>query len=447
MGLFSSLTDPLGIGKKARKAVGIKQDPLDPFGHIKKTEKELGRAAKKAGLDDMLAFEKSNLKYWYDALRKNPGRLLIGVDPFATKITNEVLGKDYEPLLNQMGGPSKGAYVRAQQKGIDTSSSAGAHQIAAAVASWYAGGAGAAAVPAVSQAAAAGLVTAGAGAADEEWDPLSDIDLGGLEAAYQPSGSLHVPNVPGFAEGGDVESAPWPDSTAKEDAAYALQAQLWDMEFEREVIQQGGPQLAGHVDADRARMLAVGNWNLQGMYSPPDSKSIMDIEAYGPIADQLRDRNIEPPGLDTVSAVGASNANPQIWAHEFGHRRDERLSGGGRERNRLIHDAFRSDDAWEWGAAVNRWYAYNKRRFSKDDQINTFTDVEHHLKEAIANNRNALLQVEADARKEEGDMPMRREGMFNAESLYRDQEEQLERRSKSWSLKKYNDLIQDIRER
>lgn len=416
----------------------------DPFGHKKKVKKELGRAAKKAGLDDMLAFEKNNLKYWYDNLRKNPGRLLIGSDPFATKITNEVLGKDYEPLLNQMGGPSKGAYIDAQKKGIDTSSSAGAHQIAAAVASWYAGGAGAAAVPAVSQAAAAGLATAGAGAADEEWDPLSDIDLGGLEAAYQPSGSLHVPNVPGFAEGGDVEKAPWPDSTEAEDAAYALEKQMWDFEFQRAVVDQGGPQLAGYVDPEKARLLGVGNFNLQGMYSPPDAKSIMDNERYGLITDQLKARNIEPPGPDTVSAVGASNANPQIWAHEFGHRRDELLHGGGRERNRLIHDAFRSDSPFEWAAAVNRWYAYNKVRFNKDDDINTFTDVEHHLKEAIASNRNALLQTEVDAREAEGDVPMRREGMFQTESLHRDQEDQMERRSNSWSLEEYNKLIKNM---
>jgi hypothetical protein len=237
------------------------------------------------------------------------------------------------------------------------------------------------------------------------------------------------------------EKAPWPDSTPEEDAAYALQAQLWDMEFEGEVVSQGGPQLQGVVEAERARLLPVGNYNLQGMYRGPDSESIMEIGRYGPIADKLREKGIEAPGPDTVAAVGASNANPQIWAHEFGHRLDQQQGGGGRERRRLIHDAFRSDTPFEWAAAVNRWYALNKRRWKNDDSINTYADVERHLKETIASNRNSLLQTEVDAREAEGDVPIKREGFFTTESLHKDQEEQMERRSKSWSIEKYNEIV------
>lgn len=419
----------------------------DPFGHKKKTKKELGRAAKKAGLDDMLAFEKNNLSYWWDAIKKDPERLLMpifGADPIQSKVFGEILNKDYEPMLNQMGGPSKGAYIDAAKKGIDTSSSAGAHQVAAAVASWYAGGALAAAAPAavpISQGVAAGAVGAGAGAIDEELDP---IDLGGLQTASRPPGSLRVGNVPGFEEGGEVKKAPWPDSTAAEDAAYALEAQMWDFEFEREVVQQGGPQLAEHFDADKARMLPVGNWDLQGLYRPPGAKSIMDIERYKPVADILREKGIEPPAEDTVSAVGASNATPQIWAHEFSHRRDETEQRSTGERYNLIHDAFRSDNAFEWADSVTRWKRFNQRRFDKDDSIKTYADIERDLKETIATNRNTLLQEEVDARESEGDVPIDREGWFTSDSLFKDQEEQLERRAHSWSIKKYNELVRDI---
>lgn len=192
-------------------------NPLDPLGTTKKVKKELGRAAKKAGLDDMLAFEKNNLSYWWRAIKKDPERLLMpifGADPIQSKVFGEILGKDYEPMLNQMGGPSKGAYIDAERRGIDTSSSAGAHQVAAAIASWYAGGAGSAATAGtalpLSQTAAAGLTTAGAGAVDEEWDPLEEIDLGGLQAVAQPRGSLSVGNVPvwsGAAHGGLMRAA------------------------------------------------------------------------------------------------------------------------------------------------------------------------------------------------------------------------------------------------
>lgn len=236
------------------------------------------------------------------------------------------------------------------------------------------------------------------------------------------------------------EKAPWPDSTPEEDAAYALQAQLWDMEFEGEVVSQGGPQLQGVVEAERAKLLPVGNYNLQGMYRGPEAESIMEINRYGPIADALKEKGLEAPGPDTVAAVGASNANTQIWAHEFGHRRDTQR-GGGSERYRLIHDAFRSDTPFEWAAAVNRWYALNKRRWRKNDSINTYADVERDLKENIARSRNSLLQTEVDARESEGDVPIKRDGWFTSESLRKDQEEQMERRSKSWSIEKYNEIV------
>lgn len=421
-------------------------NPFDPLGVKKKVKKELGRAAKKAGLDDMLAFEKNNLKYMWDALRNDPERAFIGaIDPFSSKMWGEITGKDYEPMLNQLGGPSKGSYMNAAEKGIDVSPSAGAHQVAAAIASWYAGGALAAAAPAavpVSQAAGAGVVGAGASALDEELDPIDEIDL---DVQYSPAPSLRVGQVPGLAEGGEVRKAPWPDSTEAEDAAYSLQAQLWDMEFEGEVVSQGGPQLQGVVEADRARMLPVGTYSVQGLYRPPGAESIMDIGRYGPIADKLRERDIEAPAEDTVAAVGAANASPQIFAHEFGHRRDDQR-GGGSERYRLIHDAFRSDTPFEWADAVSRWYSWNRRRWADNDAINTYADVERDLKEQIARSRNSLLSTEVEARESEGDVPLKREGFFNRETLRKDQEEQMERRSHSWSIEKYNQMIQNIKD-
>ncbi len=419
-------------------------NPLDPFKHKKKIKKELGRAAKKAGLDDMLAFEKNQLGYWWDAIKEDPERLFIGaIDPFSSKMWGEVTGKDYEPMLNQLGGPSTGAYIDAAEKGIDVGPSAGSHQVAAAIASWYAGGALGAMAPAavpVSQTAAAGAVGAGAGAIDAELDP---VDLGGLEQSYQAPPSFRVPNVPGFAEGGDVESAPWPDSTAEEDAAYALATQMIDMEFRSDVVRQGGPQLSGFVDPAKARVLGTDSYNVQGLYRPEGAESIMETGRYGPLADELREKGIEAPGPDTVAVVGGEHATEQIWAHEFGHRRDT-MEGGGGERYRLIHDAFRSDDPFEWAAAVNRWYAYNERRYRKQGDINNYSQVEKDLKESIASNMDSLIRTEVRAREAEGDIPIGREGMFSIESLDRDQREEMKRRSNSWSIEKYNTAIDKI---
>ena len=94
----------------------------DPFGHSKKVKKELSRAAKKAGLDDMLEFEKNNLKYMWDSLRADPERAFIGaLEPFSSKMWGEIVGKDYEPIQNQLGGPSAGSYQDAVNKDIDVS--------------------------------------------------------------------------------------------------------------------------------------------------------------------------------------------------------------------------------------------------------------------------------------------------------------------------------------
>jgi len=138
MGLFSSITDPLGLRKKTRKAIGIKEDPLDPFGHIKKLEKGVGE---ELGLD----FEKFHFKQIWKDLMHNPGRMLYGsFDPLSTKMWNEVLGTDYDPIINQMGGATQQRFQDYVDQGGDpklAEKAARNHQIAATVASIYAGGA------------------------------------------------------------------------------------------------------------------------------------------------------------------------------------------------------------------------------------------------------------------------------------------------------------------
>jgi hypothetical protein len=237
MGLFSTLTDPLGLHKKTRKALGIKQDPGDPFGHIKKLEKGVGE---ELGLD----FEKFHFKQIWDDLMRNPGRILYGsFDPFSTKLWNEALGTDYDPIINQLGGATSQRFVDYVEQGGDpkiAEKAARNHQIAATVASIYAGGALGALAPGAGAAAGAGAgtaagstvggltaaipasstfmaglsgtgaaataaVAAGAASMDEEF-PLEiaeQVPMGAL-------GSLRVGNVPtwgGFAHGGLMRAA------------------------------------------------------------------------------------------------------------------------------------------------------------------------------------------------------------------------------------------------
>jgi len=141
MGVFDTITDPLGIKKKARKELGVEKyhkKALDPFGHIEKLE---DKAKDALGYD----FEKYNFGAMWDQLKSDPWRAFVGaIDPAQTKVWNELTGKDLDPIISQMGGPTKQRYVDYLEQGGDPKAAKKAmqaHQIAATIASIYAGGA------------------------------------------------------------------------------------------------------------------------------------------------------------------------------------------------------------------------------------------------------------------------------------------------------------------
>lgn len=104
-------------------------------------------------LSDALSFESFQLGDWWDKIKQNPEQLLIGAgDPFSASLWGGLLGKDYEPFVNALGGPqgggalglgdNGGVYGRAQDAGINTGTAAGLHNVAEAVSASYAGGFG-----------------------------------------------------------------------------------------------------------------------------------------------------------------------------------------------------------------------------------------------------------------------------------------------------------------
>jgi hypothetical protein len=98
-------------------------------------------------LSDNFDFEMFNLKDMWEKIEDNPFQLLTGVDPFSTGMWNEILGRDDEPIVNQLGGPyggsskmglgSGGVYDRAQEAGIDIGPATQMHDVAEVVASYY----------------------------------------------------------------------------------------------------------------------------------------------------------------------------------------------------------------------------------------------------------------------------------------------------------------------
>ena len=100
------------------------------------------------GFGDALEFEKFQLGDWWDKIKENPEQLLIGAgDPISAGLWGSILGKEYEPFVNVLGGPyggshkwatgtgeGGGVYERAEQAGIDTSAAGGIHDIAEVIA-------------------------------------------------------------------------------------------------------------------------------------------------------------------------------------------------------------------------------------------------------------------------------------------------------------------------
>lgn len=95
-------------------------------------------------LGNVFDFEAFNLKDMWGKLKDDPERIFLGAaDPLSSKFWGEVTGKDYEPLVDQMGGAyggdwisafgngqDGGVYGRAKEAGIDTKAGGYMHDAA-----------------------------------------------------------------------------------------------------------------------------------------------------------------------------------------------------------------------------------------------------------------------------------------------------------------------------
>lgn len=91
-------------------------------------------------LSDVFDFEAFNLKEMLKKIGDDPERLLIGAaDPFSSDVWGKILGKDYEPIVDQWGGASADTYEKAAAAGIDIKAGGQMHDIARTIAQFYAG--------------------------------------------------------------------------------------------------------------------------------------------------------------------------------------------------------------------------------------------------------------------------------------------------------------------
>jgi hypothetical protein len=100
---------------------------------------------------DALDFEKFHAKDLWRGIKKDPKRLLLGVDPWSTKVWNKILNRDDEPLVDQMGGAygghtfsafgnkDGGVYGRAEAAGVPTGAGGNMQDAAHLIAAFYGG--------------------------------------------------------------------------------------------------------------------------------------------------------------------------------------------------------------------------------------------------------------------------------------------------------------------
>lgn len=93
-------------------------------------------------LSDALKFEKNHVSQIFQGIKKDPKRLVLGLDPLTTGFWNGVLGRDDEPIVNQLGGPTEQQYGRAEDQGINTGPGRTAHGVAGTIAGFYGAQAG-----------------------------------------------------------------------------------------------------------------------------------------------------------------------------------------------------------------------------------------------------------------------------------------------------------------
>lgn len=164
-----------------------------------------------ASLGDILSFEKFNLKEMFNKIKDDPERIFLGaIDPIGSKLWGGITGKDYEPAVNYLGGPTDETFARARASGINTNGAETAHEIAGAIASMFgAKGAGSALGKlAGSGASAAGNTTSGAGSKIPWGQAMQGVGNALMSAQPQQYPSNVAPPPPPLIAPGGVVGNP-----------------------------------------------------------------------------------------------------------------------------------------------------------------------------------------------------------------------------------------------
>ena len=114
-------------------------------------------------LGNVLKFELFNGKNMLKNAWKNPDQMLLGAaDPFSARVWSTITGKDYKPIVDQMGGATQDTYRQADAAGLDTHDGRQVQNLAHVIAGLFAGGYGASSAGVGGAGAAGGAGSTGA---------------------------------------------------------------------------------------------------------------------------------------------------------------------------------------------------------------------------------------------------------------------------------------------
>lgn len=117
-------------------------------------------------LGNVLKFEAFNGKNMLKNAWDHPDQMLLGAaDPFSARVWSTITGKDYKPIVDQMGGATQDTYRKADAQGLDTHDGRQVQNLAHVIAGLYAGGYGASAAGVGGAGAAGGASGAGSAGA------------------------------------------------------------------------------------------------------------------------------------------------------------------------------------------------------------------------------------------------------------------------------------------
>lgn len=160
--------------------------------------------------------------------------------------------------------------------------------------------------------------------------------------------------------------------------AYRQAVQFGDMEFGHEVKQYLDPQDWKYIDPARASLIEVSR----------EHPGVMGINTFGAGGPQTFGQHVLKSNM--VYALGAENARPELWAHEFRHR-NPRFDGyvvnndKAEARNRM-EDLFHANSPSSQAYAQLLWADWMRRQQTKKGSI-----TEEELQKSIAHIMDLML--------------------------------------------------------